>query len=403
MSKLRASSAVVGKVSLLAIGLMSSWVSVQASDGRGLPSFPMRSGFNLVAPTKQELQNQINAKPRIEKEYLALQQLVEIVPKQVLSIAPLALLNQCHFSLTDDDQARAKKYMRLALLIKDSDEYQFKTSEKYSAMSIAFELSFQHLRVVEPYVPDIAKADYYVSLAQINLWVVVNQYKASEIHKESMLSRLYDSYQYLKAADSGLDLLPSDQDFSEVMSSMESLVNETVAEFSEKEMNEYAEGRPMLKLMLTDQESMDEIIFDYTSKRFSRIEKKLKANGFSDEVIRSTFIKYAALKKTEYSGIFKIKSIQERKKEILKDSLSVVLTRLLEMNKVGSETRSEIDENHYLQILGIPDQFHHIERRSSDSEVDDYMSRIKRSYRKKIQSELETIMSYREKVMDGSL
>ena len=124
MSKPGASLKVVGRLSIISVGLLSSWLSLHGAEDRGLPSGPLRTGFNLVAPTKQELQDQINAKPRVEKEYLALQQLVEIVPGQILNVAPLDLVNQCHFSLTDDDQARAKKYMRLALLIKDSDEFQ---------------------------------------------------------------------------------------------------------------------------------------------------------------------------------------------------------------------------------------------------------------------------------------
>ena len=401
MSKPGASLKVVGRLSIISVGLLSSWLSLQGAEDRGLPSGPLRTGFNLVAPTKQELQDQINAKPRVEKEYLALQQLVEIVPEQILNAAPLDLVNQCHFSLTDDDQARAKKYMKLALLIKDSNEFQFKTTEKYSAMALAFEMSFQHLRAVEAYVPDMAKADYYVSMAQINLWVVVNQYKASEIQKARMLSRLYDSFNYLKAADSSLDLLPTDKEFSEGVSFVKKLVRQTVDTLTEKEMSDYARDRPMLKVMLTDQESMDDIIFEYTSKRFARIEKKLKAKGFSDQVIRSTFIKYAALKKTEYSGIFKIKSVKDRKKEILKDSLSVILTRLIEMEKFDPDVMQDIDENHCMQILGVLDHFSHLAPGGGEATEDDFISKISRSYRKKIRSELETIMNYRDKVMDG--
>ena len=268
-------------------------------------------------------------------------------------------------------------------------------------MALAFEMSFQHLRAVEAYVPDMAKADYYVSMAQINLWVVVNQYKASEIQKDRMLSRLYDSFNYLKAADSSLDLLPTDKEFSDGVSFVKKLVEQTVDTLTEKEMSDYARDRPMLKVMLTDQESMDDIIFEYTTKRFARIEKKLKAKGFSDKVIRSTFIKYAALKKTEYSEIFKIKSIKDRKKEILKDSLSVILTRLIEMEKFDPDVLNEIDENNCMQILGVLDQFSHLASGGSEASEDDFISKISRSYRKKIRSELKTIMSYRDKVMDG--
>ena len=94
------------------------------------PSFPMKSGFNALRPSQQELSQMAQRLSRDRKEALSYKQLQAILPHAFLDALPIILFQELQFSLQDDNHTRGIKYIRLglnllnrSLLLEDKQKY----------------------------------------------------------------------------------------------------------------------------------------------------------------------------------------------------------------------------------------------------------------------------------------
>ena len=164
------------------------------------PRFPMKSGFNSLRPSQQELSHMAQRLSRDRKEALSYKQLQAILPHAFLDALPITLFQELQFSLQDDHHTRGIKYIRLGLNVLNRSLL-LEDKQKYDLAYQAYLHALHHLRQIKPFVPEGKKTDYYLSLAQIEAWVVRCYTRSGRQDEDYVKELLYEGLDSLKLAE----------------------------------------------------------------------------------------------------------------------------------------------------------------------------------------------------------
>ena len=297
--------------------------------GDKLPSFPMKSGFNTLRPSQQELSQMAQRLSRDRKEALSYKQLQAILPHAFLDALPITLFQELQFSLQDDNHTRGIKYIRLGLNLLNRSLL-LDDKQKYDLAYQAYLHALHHLRQIRFIVPEGKKADYYLSLAQIERWVVRCYRRSGRQDADYVKQLVFEGLDSLKLAELHLHgEIPNETDFMEAMRVARQLVDEAIDGLDEAQVLDVVTD-PLERLALSDLSVEDEGFKGYQAlieAKMKRAHIQLRTNeSLSEELKRDSLRRYERILKQKY--LDHARSLEEKRHWLKQKNLTEIYQAL---------------------------------------------------------------------------
>ena len=368
----------------------SFWLSA----GDKPPSFPIKTGFNSLRPTQKELSQMAQRLSRDRKDALSYQQLQAILPQAFIEALPITLFQELQFSLQDDHHMRGIKYIRLGLNLLNRSLL-LEDQQKYDLAYQAYLHALHHLRQIRFIVPKGKKADYYLSLAQIESWVV-RCYKQSGRQDDHYLKALlYEGLDSLKLAELHLHSeIPNETDFMEALQKARQLVDEAIDGLTEAQIQEVVTD-PLERLALSQLGVEDEGFKGYRAlieAKMRRAQRQLGSNAhLSESIKRETLERYERLLTQKYLG--HARSLEDKRHWLKEKDLTQSYKALWQSSVLTRVQREHWVQLDVMQHLHFFESYGHLLKIYEVEKVSQLPPLVKVVMQKKL---LETLESFKE-------